>query len=234
MDCLDKIVGGCGLSFINIGDCGWRHAKFVGELHLREMNMLHDFSYAVFHNAAKFVVMSVMKGDASGGIRRRNVARCPAFCRGRWGSDVAVLQVLVIKPSDRCVPVLRSLHPGPPLFASRSSILRVPVLRSLHPGPPLFASRSSVLRVPVLHSSRPGLLLPVLWSSDFCARISVVHRRVVAYFFTIYQDLFFSGWVMAYTMTWFSDVGTKLKLKNETTKNVNIKSVKINFTGVEM
>ncbi len=219
-----------------------------------------------------------MKGDASGGIRRRNVARCPAFCRGRWGSDVAVLQVLVIKPSDRCVPVLRSLHPGPPFFASRSSalrvpvlrssrpgppffaswssVLRVPVLRSLHPGPPffaswssalcvpvlrssrpgppLFASRSSALRVPVLRSSRPGLLLPVLWSSDFCARISVVHRRVVAHFFTIYQDLFFSGWVMAYTMTWFSDVGTKLKLKNETTKNMNIKSVKINFTGVEM
>ena len=177
MDCLDKIVGGCCLSFINIGDCGWRHGKFVGELHLREMKMLHDFSYTVFHNAAKFVVMSVMKGDASGGIRRRNVARCPAFCRGRWGSDVAVLQALVIKPSDRCAPVLRSSRPGLTVFVFRSSVLRVPVLRSSRPGPPFFASRFSVLRVPVLRSSRPS-------PPFFASRSSVLRVPVLCSLFS--------------------------------------------------
>lgn len=49
MDGLDKIVGRCGLSFIDVGDGGGSHGEFVGKLHLGEMEMLHDFPYAVFH-----------------------------------------------------------------------------------------------------------------------------------------------------------------------------------------
>ena len=49
MDGLDKVVGGCRLSFINIGDGGGGYGKFVCKLHLREMKVLHDLSYAVFH-----------------------------------------------------------------------------------------------------------------------------------------------------------------------------------------
>lgn len=54
MNGLNEVVGGCRLSFINIGDGGGGYGKFVGKLHLREMKVLHDLSYAVFHAGVIF------------------------------------------------------------------------------------------------------------------------------------------------------------------------------------
>ena len=91
MNGLNEVVGGCRLSFINIGDGGGGYGKFVGKLHLREMKVLHDLSYAVFHAGVIFFEgdgWAVVEGV--GGAEERSAASMgqgPAFAfrsGARW------------------------------------------------------------------------------------------------------------------------------------------------------
>lgn len=81
MNGLNEVVGGCRLSFINIGDGGGGYGKFVGKLHLREMKVLHDLSYAVFH--AGVIFLREMGGRLLRGRVVRKRGRRHRWDRGR-------------------------------------------------------------------------------------------------------------------------------------------------------